>query len=67
MDLEPVVRIDPGGQKIALSVRAITDREQRQAIERVQAQARTQTATLADRMPSEMLEKLRGTGDSSDS
>jgi len=61
-----VVRIDAGGQKIALSVRAISDREQRQAIERVQAQARTQTATLADRMPEEMLEKLRGGGDSSD-
>jgi len=44
-----VVRVDAGEHKIALSIRAIDDREQREAIERVKQQERTQSATLGDR------------------
>ncbi|NRA04437.1 MAG: 30S ribosomal protein S1 [Myxococcales bacterium] len=54
-----VMRVDPVEQKIALSIRAVEDREAREAIERNAAQARTQTATLGDRMPRELLEQLR--------
>ncbi|MFQ5699738.1 MAG: 30S ribosomal protein S1 [Myxococcota bacterium] len=54
-----IVRIEPSEQKIALSMRAITEKEERKAIDRVAAQARTQTATLGDRMPKELLERLR--------
>jgi small subunit ribosomal protein S1 len=53
-----VVRIEPSEQKIALSMRAIEEKEEREAIDRVTAQARTQTATLGDRMPKELLERL---------
>jgi small subunit ribosomal protein S1 len=53
-----VVRVEPSEQKIALSIRAITDREQREAIERVAAQSRSQTATLGDRMPKELLRRI---------
>jgi small subunit ribosomal protein S1 len=53
-----VVRVDPAEQKMALSMRAIEEREEREAIERVAAQARTQTATLGDRMPPELLERI---------
>jgi small subunit ribosomal protein S1 len=53
-----VVRVEPAEQKIALSIRAIEEREEKEAIERVAAQSRTQTATLGDRMPQELLEKI---------
>jgi small subunit ribosomal protein S1 len=55
-----VVRIDPAEQKIALSMRAIHEREEREAIERVAAQSRSQTATLGDRMPKELLDRMSG-------
>ncbi len=58
-----VVRVDGHEQKIALSMRAIEEREEREAIERVSQQARTQTATLGDQMPAELLERLRRGGD----
>ena len=54
-----VVSIDAAEQKIALSIRAIEDREARENIERNAAQARSQTATLGDRMPRELLELIR--------
>jgi small subunit ribosomal protein S1 len=53
-----IVRIEPSEQKIALSIRAIEEKEEREAIDRVAAQARSQTATLGDRMPKELLERL---------
>ncbi len=53
-----VVRVDPHEQKIALSMRAISDKEEREAIDRVAAQSRTQTATLGDRMPKELLRRM---------
>jgi small subunit ribosomal protein S1 len=57
-----VVRVDGQEQRIALSMRAVTEREERQAIERVSQQSRTQTATLGDQMSAELLERLRGGG-----
>ncbi|MEE8556615.1 MAG: S1 RNA-binding domain-containing protein, partial [Myxococcota bacterium] len=53
-----VVRVEPAEQKMALSMRAIEEREGREAIERVAAQSRSQTATLGDRMPQELLEQI---------
>ncbi len=61
-----VVRIEPSEQKIALSMRAIEEKEEREAIDRVTAQARTQTATLGDRMPKELLERLNAPDDEDD-
>ncbi len=60
-----VVRVDAGEQKIALSMRAIGEREEREAIARGSAQSRTQKATLGDQFSTEMLERLRG-GDRED-
>jgi len=54
-----VVRVDAAEHRLALSMRAIEEREQREAIDRVGAQVRTQTATLADRMPEGLLQRLR--------
>ncbi len=54
-----VVRVDPSEQKIALSMRAIHDREERAAIERVASQSRTQSATLGDLLSKEDLGRLR--------
>jgi small subunit ribosomal protein S1 len=62
-----VVRVDAAEQKIALSVRAIEEREEREAIERAADQARTQTATLGDLLPRELLDRVgqgRGDGES---
>jgi small subunit ribosomal protein S1 len=61
-----IVRIDPSEQKIALSMRAIAEKEEREAIDRVAAQARTQTATLGDRMPKELLERLNPSEEDAD-
>ena len=60
-----VVRVDAAEQKIALSMRAIHDKEEREAIQRVARQSRTQTATLGDQLSAELLEKLRGGGNDS--
>jgi small subunit ribosomal protein S1 len=57
-----VVRVDAQEQKLALSMRAIQERQERQAIERVSQQSRTQKATLGDQLSAELLEKLRGGG-----
>jgi small subunit ribosomal protein S1 len=54
-----VVRIDPAEQRIALSMRAIHDRQEREAIERVAKQSRTQRATLGDLLSKEDLGRLR--------
>jgi small subunit ribosomal protein S1 len=62
-----VVRVDASEQKIALSMRAIQEREERAAIKRVAAQSGTQKATLGDLFSSDALSKLRGGGSSSSS
>ena len=52
-----VTRVDPLEQKISLSIRALNDREQREALKKVAAQqAASQTTTLGDLLA----EKLRG-------
>ena len=44
-----VVRVDPVEQKISLSIRALSDREQRDTLKRVaQQQSQNQTTTLGD-------------------
>ncbi len=53
-----VVRIDATEQKIALSIRAIEAKEEREAIQRATAQARKQTATLGDLLPRELLDRV---------
>ena len=53
-----VVRVDAVEQKIALSIRAIEAKEEREAIQRAAAQARTQTATLGDLLPRELLDRV---------
>ena len=60
-----VVRIDSSEQKIALSIRAIDDREEKEAIERVAQQARSQTATLGDLLPKELLDQVGRESDES--
>jgi len=53
-----VTRVDPVEQKIALSVRALTDREQREALSKVAAQQSTsQTTTLGDLLAEKLAEK----------
>jgi len=62
-----VVRVDAAEQKIALSMRAIQEREERAAIKRVAAQSGTQKATLGDLFSSDALSRLRGGGGTSGS
>ncbi len=61
-----VTRVDAAEQKIALSIRAIEDKEEREAIERAAAQARSQTATLGDLVPQELLDRVGQGGTSGD-
>jgi small subunit ribosomal protein S1 len=53
-----VTRVDPVEQKISLSIRALSDREQRKALERLaQQQATTQTTTLGDLLVGKLAQK----------
>ncbi len=58
-----MVRINAADQKMALSIRAIEEREGREAIRRAADQARTQTATLGDLLSQELLDKVAQRGD----
>jgi small subunit ribosomal protein S1 len=62
-----VVRIDPDEQKVALSMRAIHEREERSAIQRVAQQSGTQKATLGDLFSQDALSQLRGGGSNDES
>ena len=56
-----VTRIDPLEQKISLSIRALTDREQREALKKVAAQqSAKQTTTLGDLLAEKLAEKAEG-------
>jgi small subunit ribosomal protein S1 len=56
-----VTRVDPVEQKISLSIRALTDREQREALKRVaQQQAASQTTTLGDLLAGRLAQKGEG-------
>jgi predicted RNA-binding protein with RPS1 domain len=53
--------VDPVEQKISLSIRALTDREQREALKRLaQQQAATQTTTLGDLLAGRLAQKAEG-------
>ncbi len=43
-----VTKVDPVEQKISLSIRAVTDREARDALKQIASQSRSQTSTLGD-------------------
>ena len=56
-----VTKVDPVEQKISLSIRALTDREQREALRRVaQQQAASQTTTLGDLIAGKLAQKAEG-------
>ncbi|MGH0032312.1 MAG: 30S ribosomal protein S1 [Myxococcota bacterium] len=56
-----VTKIDPLEQKISLSIRALTDREQREALKKVAAQqSAKQTTTLGDLLATKLAEKAEG-------
>jgi small subunit ribosomal protein S1 len=53
-----VTRVDPLEQKISLSIRALNDREQREALKKVAAQqAASQTTTLGDLLAEKLRDK----------
>jgi small subunit ribosomal protein S1 len=59
-----VTKVDPMEQKISLSIRALTDKEQRQALKRVAAQqAASQTTTLGDLLAEKLAQKAEDQGD----
>ena len=58
-----ITRVDPVEQKISLSIRALTDRDQRETLKRVaQQQASTQTTTLGDLLAGKLAQQ-KGEGD----
>jgi small subunit ribosomal protein S1 len=53
-----VVKVDPVEQKISLSIRALTDREQREALKKVATQqSQSQTTTLGDQLAETLAKK----------
>jgi small subunit ribosomal protein S1 len=56
-----ITKVDPVEQKISLSIRALTDREQRTTLKKLATQqAATQTTTLGDLLASKLAEKAEG-------
>jgi small subunit ribosomal protein S1 len=59
-----VTRVDPVEQKISLSIRALSDREQREALKRIAAQqATSQTTTLGDLLAEKLAKKAEEGGE----
>jgi small subunit ribosomal protein S1 len=55
-----ITKVDPVEQKISLSIRALTDREQRQTLKKLAVQqSQTQTTTLGDLLQSKLAEKAQ--------
>ena len=53
-----ITKVDPVEQKIALSIKALTDREQRDALKKLaQQQSQSQTSTLGDLLKQKLAEK----------
>ncbi len=53
-----VVKVDPAEQKISLSIRALSDKEQREALKRLAAQqSQSQTTTLGDLISEKLAKK----------
>jgi small subunit ribosomal protein S1 len=60
-----ITKVDPVEQKISLSIRALTDREQRQALKKLATQqSQTQTTTLGDLLQSKLAEKAQSESES---
>ena len=58
-----VTKVDPGEQKISLSIRALTDKAERAALkEQAAAEAQSQTTTLGDLLAEKLAEKSGGEG-----
>ena len=56
-----ITRVDPVEQKISLSIRALTDREQRESLKKIALQqASTQTTTLGDLIAGKLAQKGEG-------
>ena len=56
-----VMRVDPAEQKISLSIRALTDKEQRESLKRIaKQQAQSQTTTLGDLLKEKLAERADG-------
>jgi len=59
-----VTKVDPVEQKISLSIRALTDKEQRQALKKLAVQqAATQTTTLGDLLAEKLAQKTEEEGE----
>ncbi len=59
-----ITKVDPMEQKISLSIRVLTDREQREALKKLAAQqSQKQTTTLGDLLAGKLAEKAEGSGD----
>ncbi len=53
-----ITKVDPVEQKISLSIKALTDREQRDALKKLAAQqSQKQTTTLGDLLAEKLAEK----------
>jgi small subunit ribosomal protein S1 len=60
-----ITKVDPVEQKISLSIRALTDREQRDALKKLATQqAQKQTTTLGDLLAEKLAEKAEGKAES---
>jgi ribosomal protein S1 len=60
-----ITKVDPLEQKISLSIRALTDREQRKSLKKFAAQqSQSQTTTLGDLLVSKLAEKAESEGES---
>jgi predicted RNA-binding protein with RPS1 domain len=59
-----VTKVDPVEQKISLSIRALSDREQRETLKRLAAQqASSQTTTLGDLLAEKLARKAEEGGE----
>jgi small subunit ribosomal protein S1 len=59
-----VTKVDPLEQKISLSIRALTDKEQRAALKKMAAQeAASQTTTLGDLLAEKLAQKTEEGGE----
>ncbi len=59
-----VVKVDPSEQKISLSIRALSNKEQREALKRLAVQqSQSQTTTLGDLISEKLAEKADEGGD----
>ncbi len=56
-----ITKVDPVEQKISLSIKALTDREQRDALKKLATQqSQKQTTTLGDLLAEKLAEKADG-------